>query len=269
VKLRALTGKDFTVSSPAQFSDSRNQAEYLSRYLRLPLADTITDHETVVSPERACDPLQKRLVSGEVAVERTVAPPDLRCEVNTGEGHASIVIPGGSLLAGGFAVLMPVLVFLVVIPAILRFVPATPGGFQSAPLFFVILFLGIPSIFICINQMVAGNRKRTSVEASPTGLVIERRSGWRTRTTVIAAADILDLDYSTVEGIIQSAKSSSLMVSSPVVGNERLFALLKSWIPTKGIVVKSRQGLTTFGEGLSAGELQYLKSILRKALAGR
>lgn len=40
-------------------------------------------------------------------------------------------------------------------------------------------------------------------------------------------------------------------------------------MPTKGIIVKSRQGLVTFGEGLAADELRFLKSILTKASLGR
>jgi hypothetical protein len=40
-------------------------------------------------------------------------------------------------------------------------------------------------------------------------------------------------------------------------------------VPTKGIMVKSREELIPFGEGLPANELQYLIWILRKALARR
>ena len=36
----------------------------------------------------------------------------------------------------------------------------------------------------------------------------------------------------------------------------------------KGIVVKTRKGLTTFGEGLADDEIQYLHAIVRRALTG-
>ena len=49
----------------------------------------------------------------------------------------------------------------------------------------------------------------------------------------------------------------------------RVAQFAKRWVPSSGIVVKSRRELISFGEGLPAGELQYLRSILRKALAGR
>jgi len=37
----------------------------------------------------------------------------------------------------------------------------------------------------------------------------------------------------------------------------------------KGVIVKSRQGLTTFGEGLADDEIRYLHGVVARALAGR
>jgi hypothetical protein len=45
-----------------------------------------------------------------------------------------------------------------------------------------------------------------------------------------------------------------------------LIAAFKKYMPTKGIIVKSRQGLVTFGEGLTSEELRYLKWVLTRAL---
>jgi hypothetical protein len=86
---------------------------------------------------------------------------------------------------------------------------------------------------------------------------------------LISASDMLDLDYSTFEGTLASAKTSSRMPGASNAGAERIFAFLKKWVPTKGIMVKSREELIPFGEGLPANELQYLIWILRKALARR
>jgi len=40
-------------------------------------------------------------------------------------------------------------------------------------------------------------------------------------------------------------------------------------LPNQGIIVKSNQGLTRFGEGLPVAELRYLNWVLKKTLAGR
>jgi hypothetical protein len=110
---------------------------------------------------------------------------------------------------------------------------------------------------------------RIVVKASLAGLTIERRSPWRTRTTLIAAPDLLDLDCSTTEGAIESVKTVSGMPVAPGGTTERMFANLKKWVPAKGIIVKSREEMVAFGEGLPAAELRYLRSVLRKKLAGR
>jgi hypothetical protein len=107
------------------------------------------------------------------------------------------------------------------------------------------------------------------VKASPGGLLIECRSAWRKRATLVSADDIRDLDCSTFEGALESARKPFEMSATPGGGTERLFARLERWVPTKGITVKSRRELITFGEGLPAGELQYLSWVLRKTLISR
>jgi hypothetical protein len=103
---------------------------------------------------------------------------------------------------------------------------------------------------------------------------------WRTETTTIPGADILALDDRTPGTVLDSVQQSVEQpragrigppasgqpppdLSSPVAS--RLFALLKKWIPSKGLIVKSRQGLFVFGEGL-ADELLYLQSVISQAL---
>ena len=51
-------------------------------------------------------------------------------------------------------------------------------------------------------------------------------------------------------------------------GTEFVFGVLSRFLKGKGIIVKTRTGLTTFGEGLADDEIQYLHAIVRRALAG-
>jgi hypothetical protein len=41
---------------------------------------------------------------------------------------------------------------------------------------------------------------------------------------------------------------------------------LSSYVKSKGITIKTRQGLTAFGEGLDDAEVRYLYSVVRRAL---
>ena len=44
--------------------------------------------------------------------------------------------------------------------------------------------------------------------------------------------------------------------------------VLSAFIKGQGIIVKTRKGLTTFGEGLSDDEIRYLHGVIERALAG-
>ena len=101
--------------------------------------------------------------------------------------------------------------------------------------------------------------------------MVERGYGLRrTQTTMVPADGIFDVDCSTVDGMLESGRSSfGYPQLAPRGRRQRAFALLKKFMPSHGIVVKSRQGLETFGEGLPAEELRYLKWIVTNALVGR
>jgi hypothetical protein len=115
------------------------------------------------------------------------------------------------------------------------------------------------------------------ITASRTGILIERHGVWRTRTTLIPADDILALDYSTMDSVLDSAARSvepnametgmTVSDSSSGLRGSRMFEVMKKWVPSKGIIVKSRRGLFVFGEGLPGEELRYLQSAITRALA--
>jgi hypothetical protein len=115
------------------------------------------------------------------------------------------------------------------------------------------------------NQVLAARKSQTVVRASPAGITIERQGAWRKQTTVVPASDVLGIDYVSVEAQIESAQRA-LGAGHP--GASRLIAVLKKLVPSKGLIIKTRQDLLTVGEGLPPDELQYLQSILTQALAG-
>ena len=271
VRFRAASGKDFVISKPLRFSEARKQAEYLSRSLRLPLADTTSDHETVVSPEQAGDSLRDRLLCAETESERPIPPPGMRYVVGeSSSGITKIVIPGPKFpLPGVLSALASVVIFFLVItavgPGLLR--NSGSGGVPTAFLILVLL-LSIPVMISGIHLIVGSRRRRTTIHASQAGLVIERRGAWRMQSKIIEASEILDVDQSTFLGSLQWKKESGAMAGSSDLPNEGFLATLRKSVLNKGIVVKSRQELVTFGEGLRQTELQYLTWVLRRALAG-
>jgi len=264
VRLRAVSGRDFVIREPLQFAEARKLAEYLSRFLHLPLADTTTDHETVVRPEHAGDNLRDRLLRGEAESERPIPPARMLSKVTESSGETIILIPGPRFpLSGVVGVVVPLVFFLGLVAVF-----SLHRGMAAVPLLIVMLFLCIPAIFFGVNLMVDGSRRRTTVKASLAGLALEQGGAWRTRTKLVSASEILDMDLSTFEGVFKSKRNRFPTSAYPATATENLLATLWKWMPSRGIVVKSRQEAITFGEGLPVGELQYLTSVLRKALAG-
>jgi hypothetical protein len=261
VRLRATSGKDFLICSPTKFAESRTQAEFLSGFLRLPLADATTDHEVTVSADRARDSLRERLLRGAAQAESVASPPAMQCEVSQSAGKANIVIPRRkSVTAVLLGAAVSCFLLLVAAPSMWRSLTRSEFGFVGL----IALLLGILP-FAAISLGFGAIRNRTVVTGSPAGIVIEREGTWRAQTTTISADDILDVDYSTVDGMLESARRSAGL---PQAAGPNAFAALRKLVPTKGIIVKSRQGLVTFGEGLAAEELRFLKSAVTKALAG-
>lgn len=268
IRLRAREGKDFTICSPAKFADARNQAEYLSHFLGLPLSDMTTDNELVVSPEQARQTLRERVRCG--SGESTVEPPrGTRCQVTESGGKVTLVIPRRtSRVAVGFAVLVSSLTMLLFAP-LLR-IDFTRSG---TPVWIRILFTGLVIFAFGVLPLVTTGlafgavRSSIIVTASAESLTIQR-GGRRRRTATISAADILDVDYQTIHGIVESARHLARRPVQSPTGSAQLFQALARSLPSKGIIVKSRQGVTTFGDGLPLEELRHVKSVLIRTLAG-
>jgi len=50
---------------------------------------------------------------------------------------------------------------------------------------------------------------------------------------------------------------------------ERWLATAARWAKGRGVIVKSRRGLTSFGQHLADDEIRYLHAIVRQALVAR
>jgi hypothetical protein len=107
-------------------------------------------------------------------------------------------------------------------------------------------------------------------------LRIQERGIWRTRmTTSVDGSEILDVDFSSRESSIASTRRateqevlqkypSAATTAGPRV--ERIVTALSRFVTGKGVTVKTRQGLTSFGRGLDDEEVRYLHAVVRRAL---
>ncbi len=151
VRLRAITGKNLSISSPTDFGQAREQAEFLVRLLRFPLADATTEHEVILTPEQVGASLQERLSSAVGPADRFSAPPfsappGMRSRVSELGRETIITIPKYmSRTAGAAAGTVAGLMLLIVAPVLWRLM--SPGDSHSGPRLiffaFLIFFFGI------------------------------------------------------------------------------------------------------------------------------
>ena len=115
-----------------------------------------------------------------------------------------------------------------------------------------------------ISQGLGGE---VEVGVSPEGIVIEERGAWRARSTRLPAGEILGLDYGTSEDAFASAQwGAKQRVSAGRGVPPRWLAVMRRLVASKGITVKSRKGLFTFGAGLPDDEIRYLHALVVRAL---
>jgi hypothetical protein len=264
--LRAVTGQDLAVCWSYKYEESFQRAEFLARFLQFPLHDTITDHEMVTRPEQVGQTFEQRLRSGGFEVENPLPPAAMRCKLRV-EGDTTVVIPGEKSLAALVFLIAPI-VLIASLGALERFFTSTqtPVPVQVACMGALAVMFGVAPMIAALNAVVSTLRSHTSVTASPTGLRIERRGPWRTKTGRVALNDIIDLDVSTFQGTLETTRRLHPEVAANPVRRSLLFKWLASKIPTKGLVVKTRRGLVTFGEGLPPEELEFLKRALLRGL---
>jgi hypothetical protein len=275
-------GADFSLSTSTQYGASREGAAAVAKFLALPLVDAATDHESVITADQVDATFQERLRAGDGRREEPVRPLRVQSQVRESSSGVEIVLPGpgfrrGSLI--GLVVSVGLLTY--VAPNLLRFFRQT-----STPEAVQIVFFGVIALFLVliplrgvVNSAVLAARGRTVVTASAEGVAIEVREAWRVKTTRIAAADILGLDYGTVDAALQASQRLAVQRGGQtgrtftVPGKDGalpawLLSGLRRLAKSKGIIVKCRNGLVPLGAGLPDEEIRYLYALVARALGG-
>ena len=86
----------------------------------------------------------------------------------------------------------------------------TPDGVAWVFLGFLVVAFGVLPAWSGVHAYLKSRRGRTTITVSTSGIRIERRGVWKTRTVAtLAADDILDIDYSTTDSMLTSARRSA------------------------------------------------------------
>jgi hypothetical protein len=281
VSLKARAGPDLPLCSFTNYAESRECAAAVAQHLLLDLEDASTDHPIRMSPGHADGPFQRSTWRERMPLETATRPPDARSQVSREAGAVKIVIPRWPLHPiVQLAMLVPILIPLVFVLPLSEFFrrTQTPDGFAWPFLAFILGgFVVLPAMTF-LSALLRSRRAATIVSVSRQGIRIEERGAWRTRlVSSSAAADILHLDFSTRESTIASARQaaqqqipqSTRSAQAPVgPRTEWLLGIVARLARGRGLTVKTKQGFTTFGEGLDDDEIRYLYAVVREGLDG-
>ena len=278
IGLKAQNGSSLPLCSFTTYSDSRECAIAVARHLHLEIEDLTSDHRVRVTPADAERSLRERAIelTHEAASPR---PANARSTVSREPDGVQIDIPYPHMSPiGGFLGLTPLIIPIIVVPWMMNFFrhTNTPGAIGWIFVGFVTVFFGLIPAMTVVNGFRRSRRGGTVVHVSTRGIEIQERGAWRTRSTAsIAASDILDVDFSTRESAAASARVAaeqqameSTGLDAAAVGqrSERLLGWLSTFAKGRGLTVKTRTGLTSFGEGLEDDEIRYLHDVVRRAL---
>jgi hypothetical protein len=282
VVLKARSGRNHRLCSSTEYADARGCATSVAELLRLDFEDATTDHPVRLTAGQTEMPLQQRLQmegrdSG--SVER---PANARSHVQRELNALRITIPTPRTHPIAFVLtLIPAAIALAFVSPLFQFFrqTRTPDPVAWAFLGFIILFFAVLPAMTALNGYLRERRGGTIVTVSPSGIGIQERRAWKTGPlNSLAAADILDIDFSTSESATSSARLAAEQrvrdtyskpgSNAPTMGprTERLLNALTRLTQGQGITIKTRQGLTTFGQGLADEEIRYIHAIIRRAL---
>ena len=279
VALKGSTGPDLVVWNATVYEQARACAGALGELLHLDIEDATTDHAVRLTAGQIDRPLRERWRAESGLHIDVSRPRDARSHVTRAGDTLTIVLPLPRThwlwVAAG---LIPLAVLAFLVPAFARFFrpSQTPDPVGWIFLGFLTLFFGILPTMTAINAFLRSRRGATIVEVSKQGVRIRQRGAWTTRTTAsLDASDILDVDYTSRDSAIASARRAAeqqIMQSYPDHAGtagprvERLVAALTRFVRNKGLTIKTRTGLTTVGQGLGDKEVRYLHSLIRRAL---
>ena len=281
VALKHPSGAVLPLCSCTDYAQARESAKAVAAHLRLEIEDASSDHPVRLTAGDVDTSFRQRLRREGAMHADPVRPPGARSQVTHDLGEVTLVIPSRPMHPLTIATtLIPIGIILAIGPPLSTFFKEsnTPDPVGWAFLGFLALFFGVLPVSTIVGSFLRSRRGATIVEVTRERLRILERGIWRTRQIAsFDTDDILDVDYSSRESSTASARRAAEeqafaahpdapRVVSPRV--DRIITKLARFARGKGVTLKTRTGITAFGQGLDDEEIRYLCSVVRRALAG-
>jgi hypothetical protein len=280
VSLGARAGGNLRLFSSTKYAESRERAAAIANLFRFDIEDRSTDHPVRLPAGQADLSLQHRTRLEHLREEPVARPADMRSEISVSNGAVRIVMPRRRMHPVWFLFfLIPVAVSMFILAPFVRFFRQsnTPDGISWIFPGFLIVSFGLLPVLAGLRALLGARLGRTMVTASTRGISIEERRLWKTRpVATFDATDIMDLDYSTTGTLLVATKRNYMEKleqrghsgAQPAIDPKMEWVLgaISGLVSRSAVTIKTRQTLTTFGEGLPDDEIRYLHAVIRRAL---
>jgi len=284
--------KPLLFDSPTDYNDSRNIAERLSKFLRVPLADFSSGSEIVREYDKLDESMRDRAERTREKIELPDPLPDMISLIHDDYGTIKIEIPP----PGFNALLYLQLAAPVIISGLMvLFFFARTSGLDSEPppplLFGLILlfFVGLPFVVMLIRVLPKA-KKRFSINVSRETLKVEQNLLGRKKSFEIRADELEELEIGETvipEEILQmmggkdtSGQSATTDDSDAAAGDspdpqqqilanpsaKGIIGFFLKFLPGPQITARSDKVTVEFGRGLSREELSYIQALIKKTI---
>lgn len=280
LKPRASGDAIFLYSSK-NYEQTWDRAALVSEFLGVPLEDVTTPFKVVVDADRVYEPLGEQIRRSNPDFKAMAPPPSPRSQISVVGKTLQMTIPGrrfhpGMLIQFVFPIVGVTLFVLYVQPFFVF--TDTPPLVQRVATIFVLGAFGLFPILKGIFTIVAAIWQRTQLTVTQDEMVIVKRRAWGTKTTTIPGDQILKLTYGAnlAETNFQHIPEQRALQAGapppppmgPGIRPPRWLSMLMNLTGSKGLTVKSRRELVTFGAGLSNAEMVYMCWLINQILAG-
>jgi hypothetical protein len=272
--------KPISVLRPTSFTEARQLAEELARFLRKPLVDSSTGETITRDPDHLDESYRDRMRrTGEAISFSPPEPPTMRSRVErTGDGFI-IHIP--ETLKSGIHYIS--IIFSLVFAGGVAWYFLTPIFTLPMPDFIHYIFFGFIGIFFIAGPVISALlrmfRQKNEFERITVTKAILRvealKQGKRT-TAEIPISELEDLVAPTIRGVMNTIEVPGMKkvplgdTGSPRMPNggpvPRFLLSLMKVFGSKGIIARSDKAVVEFAGGLNEAEVAWIFALIRKTI---
>lgn len=275
-----IIAKPISVLQPTSFTEARQLAEELSRFLRKPLVDSSTSESITRDPEYLDESYRDRMRrTGEAVIFLPPEPLTMRSQVErTGDGfiiHIPETLKGGIHYISVIASLIfaGVVTWYFLTPI---FTLPMPDFIRSISLGIIILFIAGP-VISALLRMYRLKNEFERITVTKIFLRVEAQKQGKRTTMEIPISELEDLVARTTRGVMNTVEVPGMKkvplgdTGSPRMTDGRpvpgfLLSLMKM-VGSKGIIARGDKTMIEFAGGLDEAEVAYLFALIRKTIA--